>query len=257
MLISRVPAAPLSAFVSVLWYADGWKPLHPRERLMPSGSAGLIISLQDDRRAGAIVSGPRSESFVMRIADAPQTMIGAQFTHGGAAAFFDMPLCALRNTHAALEDVAGASSARLRERLLDRPAAGERLEFLAAWLRDRMLRRSEPDRAILWAIGQLRQPQTRVADVSKRIGRSSRWFIDRFASVVGLTPKVFSRVQRFQAALRQVHEQKSVRLADLAVSCGYYDEAHLIHEFSSLAGMSPSALLAARTEYLNHLVERG
>ena len=73
-----------------------------------------------------------------------------------------------------------------------------------------MLRRPEPDGAILWAVSQLRRPQTRVAEVSTRIGRGSRWFTDRFARVVGLTPKVFSRVQRFQSALRRIHRGESV-----------------------------------------------
>src|SRR5205085_11957140 len=110
--------------------------------------------------------------------------------------------------------------------------------------RDRALRRSEPDPAIAWSVRQLRQPHMRVRDVSAQIGRSSRWFIDRFSRVVGLPPKVFSRIQRFQAALRNVNCRN---LADLAVSSGYYDQAHLIHEFNRVAGMSPSAPLAGRT----------
>jgi len=248
MLISRTPPPPLSAFVSTLWYASDWKPAHRRERVMPDGSAGVIISLDG---AAAIVSGPRSKSFVLRTADAPRTIIGAQFTHGGAAAFFDMPISDLWNSHAPLEDVAGTG---LQERLLCLPTPETRLSFLAAWLRDRLVHRPELDPAILWAVRELRRPQTRVAEVSGQIGRSSRWFIDRFASVVGLTPKVFSRVQRFHAALRGIGQHPS--LADLAVSAGYYDQAHLIHEFHALAGMSPSTLLASRTEFLNHVVDR-
>lgn len=257
MLISRIPAPPLSAFVSVLWHASDWNPPHSRERHMPDGSAGLIIPLRSDRRGRlppAIISGPRSESFVMTTAGTPRTMIGAQFTHGGAAAFFDVPIVHLLNTHAALDDV--ADSARLQERLMELSTPEARLEGLAAWLCDRMLRQPAPEDAIVWAVRQLGQPQKRVAAVSGEIGRSSRWFIGRFASVVGLTPKVFSRVQRFQSALRQLHGRVPLRLADVAVSSGYYDQAHLIHDFQRLAGMSPSALIAGRTEYLNHVVER-
>jgi AraC-like DNA-binding protein len=91
--------------------------------------------------------------------------------------------------------------------------------------------------------------------VTTQVGRSSRWFIDRFASDVGLTPKVFSRVQRFQAALRDAHRRPSVDLADLAAAAGYFDQAHLTHEFNRIAGMSPSVLLAGRTEFLNHVVD--
>jgi AraC-like DNA-binding protein len=71
-----------------------------------------------------------------------------------------------------------------------------------------------------------------------------------------MTPKVFSRVQRFQAALRHAHRRPSVNLADLATAAGYFDQAHLTHEFRMLAGMPPSALLAGRTEFLNHVVDQ-
>jgi AraC-like DNA-binding protein len=258
-MISRVPAPPLSDLVAVLWYAEGWKPPHRRERHMPDGSAGLIVSLGDGvpGRSGprAIVSGPRSEAFVMKAVNTVDTIIGAQFTHCGAAAFLDVPLSDLRNTHVSLMDLVGRSGSLLRERLLELSTAEARLDFLESWLRQRMLRRPGPNEAIVWATRQLRGPSTRVADVTAQIGRSSRWFIDRFARDVGLTPKVFSRVQRFQAALRLARPRVSVDLADLAAAAGYFDQAHLTHEFTRLAGLSPSVLFAGRTDFLNHVVD--
>jgi AraC-like DNA-binding protein len=257
LLVSRVPERPLSDFVAVLWYSEEWKPQH-RERHMPDGSAGILVSLQDGKSgANGIVSGPRSESFVISASDTPNTLIGAQFTHGGAAVFFDVPLSDLRNTHAPLDEVVGPSSAVLREQLLELRTPDQRLDLFESWLAKRLRGRSGPEPAIAWAVRRLQRPHTRVADVAADIGRSSRWFIDRFASDVGLTPKVFSRVQRFQAALRCAHRHASVNLADLAASAGYFDQAHLSHEFTMLAGMSPSALLAGRTAFLNHVVDHG
>jgi len=258
MMRSRVPAPPLSAFVKVLWYADGWAPA-PNERHMPDGSAGVIVALDGGWRAGprAIVTGPRSTSFVIGGANVAGTLVGAQFTHEGAAAFLDVPVSDLRNAQAPLSDLAGLSSARLVERLSAASTADACLDLLEGWLRQRMRQRPGPDRSVVWAVHQLRRPRARVADVAAQIGRSSRWFIDRFASDVGLTPKVFSRVQRFQWALRNAHGRASVSLADLAASAGYFDQAHLAHEFRMLAGLSPSALLAGRTEFLNHVVDRG
>lgn len=260
MMIGRVPVSPLSRFVAVLWYAEEWRPPHRRERHMPDGSASLIVALGDGGRARsgsrAIVSGPRSESFAMKAANTPDTIIGAQFTHGGAAALLDVPLSDLRNTHAALPDLVGQASALLRERLLGISTADARLELLESWLRERMRRRPGPEDSIVWAARQLRRPRTRVADVVAQIGRSSRWVIARFERDIGLSPKAFSRVQRFQGALRLAHRRASVDLADLAAAAGYFDQAHLTHEFNSLAGMSPAVLLAGRTEFLNHVVDR-
>ena len=255
---SRVPAPPLSAFVRVLWYADGWAP-DPNERHMPDGSAGVIVSLEGGQpsRPYAIATGPRSASFAIGGASVASTLIGAQFTHEGAAAFFDVPVSDLRDVHAPLSDLAGRASALLVERLSAASTPDARLDLLEAWLCHRMRQRPGPDRAVVWAVQQLRRPRTRVADVAAHVGRSSRWFINRFASDIGLTPKVFSRVQRFQSALRYAHGRASVNLADLAASAGYFDQAHLAHEFKMLAGLSPSALLAGRTEFLNHVVDRG
>jgi AraC-like DNA-binding protein len=259
MLTARAPAPPLSSFVAVLWYAEGWKPPHPRERHMPDGSVNLIVSLAEDACGPsgppAVVSGPRSESFVLETGQMPETIIGAQFTHGGAAAVLDVPVSDLRNTHAPLAEVVGRSGALLWGRLMDASTPDGRLDLLEAWLRERMLRRPGPDGAIVWAARQLCLPRTRVGDVTTQIGRSARWIIGRFASDVGLTPKVFSRVQRFQAALRQAHQRPAVDLADLAAGAGYFDQAHLTHEFRRIAGMSPSALLAGRTEFLNHVAD--
>jgi AraC-like DNA-binding protein len=258
MMRSRVPAPPLSAFVKVLWYADGWAPA-PNERHMPDGSAGMIVALDGGGRSGprAIVTGPRSASFVLRGADVASTLVGAQFTHEGAAAFLDIPVSDLRNAAVPLLDAAGLSGALLLERLSANPTPDACLNLLEGWLCGRMRQRPGPDRAVVWAVHQLRSPRARVADVAAHIGRSTRWFIDRFASDVGLTPKVFSRVQRFQSALRYAHAREAVNLADLAASAGYSDQAHLTHEFRMLAGLSPSALLAGRTEFLNHVVDRG
>ena len=266
MPLARFPGAPLSAFVSVLWYVDGWKPPHARERRLPDGSVDLVITLQHDRirlaKRGSLhdtatfdaatVTGPHSQSFVIDTSE-PDTLIGAHFTPGGAAALMDMPVSETRNAHVPLLDVCGRVAKPLREELLETSAGEARLDVLEHWLLQHLLRRHERDPAVTWAVRQFQRcPQVRVTDVTSRIGRSSRWFIERFATEVGLTPKVFSRVQRFQSVLRRVNGAP-VGLADLAASCGYFDQAHFAHDFREFAGITPSTYLADRTEFQNHV----
>jgi len=60
-------------------------------------------------------------------------------------------------------------------------------------------------------------------------------------------------VRRFQQALTTVHGTKQVDWTQVALDCGYYDQAHFIHDFQSFSGMTPSAYLAAATPHLNHV----
>jgi AraC-like DNA-binding protein len=74
-----------------------------------------------------------------------------------------------------------------------------------------------------------------------------------FAADVGLTPKVFSRVLRFQRVLALIRRDRQIDWADVAVASGYYDQAHFIHDFRAFSGMSPTAYLRADVRQRNHV----
>jgi methylphosphotriester-DNA--protein-cysteine methyltransferase len=109
--------------------------------------------------------------------------------------------------------------------------------------------------AIEFARGHIcRAPQVAtVSGVMESIGLSQRRFIELFREQVGLTPKAFCRVRRFQRVLEAVHRRKSVDWAQVALDGGYYDQAHFIHDFQGFSGLTPAAYLALATEHLNHV----
>jgi Helix-turn-helix domain len=72
------------------------------------------------------------------------------------------------------------------------------------------------------------------------------------ASEVGVSPKVFCRLRRFPCALRQVDGRSSVNWTDLALVCGYYDQAHFTHEFREFAGLTPTEYAQQRVT-VNHV----
>jgi AraC-like DNA-binding protein len=86
-----------------------------------------------------------------------------------------------------------------------------------------------------------------------KAGFSQRRFIQLFDQQVGLTPKLFFRVSRFQRAVLTVHNAGEVDWAGLALDCGYYDQAHFIHDFQAFAGITPTTYLVQRSEHLNHV----
>jgi len=84
--------------------------------------------------------------------------------------------------------------------------------------------------------------------LARMVGWSPRLLSERFRAEIGLTPKAAARVVRFDRArrllLRRAASGQPPALADLAVACGYYDQAHLASEFRALAGAPPSRWLA-------------
>jgi transcriptional regulator GlxA family with amidase domain len=95
----------------------------------------------------------------------------------------------------------------------------------------------------------------RVRDVARRAGLSQRRFIQVFVAEVGMTPKLYCRVRRFQGARALVRKAVAPDWARVAVDCGYFDQSHLIRDFLAFSGLSPVDYLLRRSEHVlpNHV----
>ena len=243
----RVPGPPLSEHVALLWGEEAYAPGHAQEWLLPTGSMDLIV---DFRANASLMVGAYSRPGLLDTSQ-PVSVMGAHFHPGGAFAFLSVPVDELHNRDVDLNDVWPAVEARvLRERLLAAPTPQRKLAVLEEALVARLKRAG--NRAIVFAIGEFRRG-ARVAEVASRIGVSQRTFINSFAREVGMTPKLFCRVRRFNRALRMVHRRDDVDWTDVALACGYFDQPHLIRDFKAFSGLSPTAYLELRTEHLNHV----
>jgi AraC-like DNA-binding protein len=254
MLYRRhTPAPPLSDFVELLWLFEV-APSHTQERVLPTGTVELVINLGDRASVGfdALVAGPHTRYFVLDTSQ-PISIIGAHFRPGGAFPFLALPLDELRNQHVLLDVLLGARAGELRERLLAVQCPEARLwlleRILGAWLRDGRAGHAMVGHALAAFEGGAR----RIGEVVEEIGFSSRRFIRLFSDEVGLTPKSFCRVRRFQRTVARLHGARSVDWAETALACGYYDQAHMIHDFRDFSGLSPSSYLSRRVEHMNHV----
>jgi len=87
--------------------------------------------------------------------------------------------------------------------------------------------------------------RARIEALMDETGRSRRFVTERFRTQLGLPPKAYARVLRFQRAVGLLGGVGDGRtLADLAIECGYYDQSHLTRDFVALAGCAPGALMA-------------
>jgi AraC-like DNA-binding protein len=267
-ILTYKPAPPLSDFVDVFWLCETYEVPHEKERLLPDGSVELVVNLREDcirnydsyqpekfeTIPGCVVSGPRSQFFVIDT-EGESATIGVHFKPGGAFPFLKVPPCELANQSVALECLWGSGSSRMRERLLSAGTPPEKFRQLETCLLEQISEPLEHHAAVNFALCKFLHPTPlmSVADVVEQVGFSQRYFIQLFAGEVGLTPKVFSRVCRFQKAIQSAHTRGDVDWAEVALSCGYYDQAHFIHDFQSFAGITPSSYLRQKSEHVNHV----
>jgi AraC-like DNA-binding protein len=87
------------------------------------------------------------------------------------------------------------------------------------------------------------QGQIRISALAADCGLSLRQFERRFKQCIGVSPKIFARLLRFEALLHALLHDPAFSLADAASHPGYQDQAHGIHEFKIWAGCTPTAFL--------------
>jgi len=253
------PKPPLSKFVDNFWLYDGYEPEHKTERILPTGTLELVINLRQNELlfydaelpencssfSGAIVSGASGRSFAPDTEEAT-LIIGVHFKPGGAFPFLGLPAGDLTDTHVDLEALWGPSAGRLRERLCEARTSAERFRLLQEALLSRLCHGVEQHYAVSAALEMFGKNQAgpRVREAAKYIGLSQRRFIQVFKAEVGITPKLFSRIQRFQQTRTFIQHNPSINWADLAVDFGYFDQSHFIREFLEFSGLSP-------TDYIN------
>jgi AraC-like DNA-binding protein len=251
-IIHRVSCAPLCAFVDFLWLSDGYVQPHTAERVLPSENMSLVLNLDERGNLPDVLSGARTRSFLLDTSR-PLSLIGVAFKPGGGFPFTPGPAAELKDLSVPLEVIWRSDAHALREQVLTARTAHLKLQRTEEFLLKRLLRRPQRHPAVAYAIEALRRPEARVAAVTERTGLSARRLIQLFSREVGLTPKLFSRLSRFRAVVSMVDAQRDVDWAAVALACGYYDQAHLIHEFRDLTGMCPSAYLRHRTASPNHV----
>jgi len=258
MQLVHHPAGPLAAYVEKIWYCDGYQVAHRKNLVLPNGRFQLVISLAEGplrapggpagelgESASSFVLGIRSHFSVIDTATLKSAM-GVLFWPAGARAFFDGPADSFYNENVPLDLIWGSMAIELRDHLREASTAAKKFHVLETALLERVNRPLELHASVRYALGRFaRVPHIRsVVNVAREAGLSRRRFAQLFREQVGLTPKLYCRLHRFQHVVQQISRGVTVDWADLALAGGYCDQAHLANEFRHFSGMSPTAYLA-------------
>lgn len=248
------PSRPLAPFIECYWLLSADAGATPLEPILPDGCMELIVQLRDPmRRAGTAGAQPRI--FLCGQLTAPLLLeptgsirtFGIRFRPGGARPFFEGDLSALVDRDTPLEDLWGRLAREIEQRVRDARGFSEALgaaeSVLGVLLRERW-RDTRVEAAVRAVLGT--RGCARVSALARAAGLSERQLERRFGPVVGLSPKLFSRIVRFQRVVRIARRAGPAGWAETAARCGYADQAHLARDVRLFSGATPSALRGER-----------
>jgi AraC-like DNA-binding protein len=197
------------------------------------------------RRLRAFVVGNQTGSSMTGVWG-HQLGVQVELTPAGALALLGDDIESLSDAVVPLDDALGARGGRLVERLAAAGSWPARLDLL-----DAELGGDEPEPALSpeveWVRRQLAAARgaARVEPLMDETGWSRRHVTERFRRQLGVPPKTYARLLRFEhAAALLVDDAPGRTLADVATAAGYYDQSHLTRDFAALAGMTPGTYAA-------------
>ena len=259
--------SPLAGLVERVWYFDGVLGA-ARERVFPDGTLELIVQLDTPHRPGIdapasafpplCVTGLRTTAEVVEAPLGRCRVLGVRLTPPGAFAVLG-PLSELTSLTVDLHDVLGRPGAEFGTRIHGARDAACAVEAAAEWAAQRIARGYLPDTTVERALRTIASDGgTRsIAALEGWQGRSRARFAAAFRDRVGVSPKRFARIVRFDRAIHAIAHGRA-SLGEIALAAGYYDQAHFTNEFREHAGLTPHAYLRAnRYPGTTSLVEGG
>lgn len=183
-------------------------------------------------------------------------ILGIRFRPGGAYPFFSFPQHELVDRIVSLDSLWGNLAQEIEERTAMAVGADEKVMVIEAILASKLCTKSNASleaaiEEILAADGLIS-----IEEVSEDIGMTRRNLERQFKQFVGLSPKLFARIVRFQRIFKTLESSSIDEWTSLALECGYYDQAHFIREFREFSGRNPSSYFSNEAE-LSRFFTRG
>jgi AraC-like DNA-binding protein len=261
--LQQVPSPALRSWVHSLWYCNAPKMPRGRERVLPNGCVQIILNLSreyltdcgedgtaHERHSRGIVVGVRDRYQIVDTADMEETA-GVVIRPGGFTGLFRERADLLFQRVIALEDI--WHEPLLFEYLAEALTPLQKLtcldKLLAGLVGKRSLRSEITDHALYL----LRVKHLSIAECARSIGVSERRLSQVFREEVGVSPKLWARIHRFQTVTRALHAGVNIPWVELALDCGYYDQSHFANDFRAFSGLDASAYSAHVTRWQNHV----
>jgi AraC-like DNA-binding protein len=262
------PAFPLSQFVELFIYFNGIQHAHTVDRFLPNGDVEILIDFHDtpqfiyDNNSLKEIqachhvwaSGVRTEPITIPSGTNAEMMVIA-FKRGMAAPFFPFPMSEIKDSVADSDLVWGTDFRDIRERMLETNDIGLRFRMMENFLVSKFVSKMNVNPCVKFAIREMseRPDALNIARMNDQIGYSQKHFTEMFRKSVGVNPKSYLKIMRFQKAVRTIDGSNEIDWGTIAQDCGFYDQAHFINDFKHFSGFTPEQYAKIHTNYQNYI----
>lgn len=265
---AHVPVFPLNQFIEVFIYFERVEHNHTVDRFLPNGDTEILIDFHDapqfiyDNQTLTEIqacnhvwaSGLRTEPITIPSGNGAAMMV-ISFKKGMAAPFFPFPMDEIRDSVVDADLVWGSDFGDLRERLLAERDVDQRFEIVEEFLLERFRAKLDLNPCVAFALREMieRPDALSIRRMNDKIGYSQKHFTEMFRRSVGVTPKAYLKIMRFQKAVHAIDSSPGIDWSSIATDCGFYDQAHFIHDFKHFSGFTPEQYSKIRTNYQNYI----
>lgn len=263
----HIPAYPLNQFIESFLYYKDYSPQHTVDRFLPDGNVNIVIDLTDypkfiyDNHSLKEIQACRNvwfsgirNNFITIPSGRDSEMFVINFHKGRAYPFVEMPMHELTDYVVDGELVMTHEILNLREKLLTAALVTQKFKYAEAHLMKVFGKKLIINPFIEYSVNHLiNSPKTLTLDqLAAKVGFSQKHFIKIFKENVGLTPKGFLKVLRFQKAIAEIEIGK-LDWNTIAYESGYYDQAHFNNDFKAFSGFTPQQYLSTRSDFTNYV----
>lgn len=233
MYFEQSPPGDLTSIVDCFWYAQSNQQV---KLILPDGCQDWIFRYQQNLSASLIGSMTQAQSIHL---NQPQIFFAIRFKPGALSLLHPIPMNEITNQDIELYDIFKLSNASRQALEIDHLDFQQFIKVMTLELRQRLKQADTQNLALVHYLRKTQQGQVQQTAESMKISR--RQFQRLFNHHFGYSPRFYAKVMRFNQLVKQA-KIKTESWAELALACGYFDQAHMNRDVKCLSGFTPAKL---------------
>ncbi len=222
----------------------------PKERVLPNGCISMVFhyglpskfkkkNSSEYIEPSLVICGQQTSHYDLLLAG-NTGMIVILFKPFGVKPFFNFPITELKDENLSLQDLIKIEASELEDKLYNSKDTKQRIAYIENFFFRKLFLDKDFER-VEHAVKIIEKAngQVKIELVAQEVCLGIKQFERVFSKHIGLNPKKFTNIIRFQNVIQMKRKCNDANLYQLAFDNGYYDQSHFIHDFKNFSGLAP------------------